>query len=61
MDTLENGDVVTVATSRSILGDPVAGLVLAIGRFSFVFDASGTLVQPLQGTGRLVDIRELLT
>jgi hypothetical protein len=61
VDTLENGDVVTVATGRSILGDPVAGLVLAIGRFSFVFDASGTLVQPLQGTGRLVDICELLT
>jgi hypothetical protein len=61
VDTLGNGDVVTVVTGRNILGDPVAGLVLALGRFSFVFDATGTLIQPLQGTGRLIDICELLT
>jgi hypothetical protein len=57
---LENGDVETVVTGRSILGDPIAGLVLAIGRFSFVFDAQGNLIQPLQGTGRLIDICEVL-
>jgi hypothetical protein len=61
VDTLENGDLETVVTGRNILGDPVAGLVLAIGRFSFVFDAFGNLIQPLQGTGRLLDICELLT
>ena len=61
VDTLENGAVETVATGRNILGDPVAGLVLAMGRFSFVFDAGGNLIQPLQGTGRLLDICELLT
>jgi hypothetical protein len=60
VDTLENGDLETVATGRNILGDPVAGLVLAIGRFSFVFDAGGNLIQPLQGTGRLIDLCELL-
>jgi hypothetical protein len=60
VDTLENGDVETVVTGRNILGDPVAGLVLAMGRFSFVFDATGNLIQPLQGTGRLLDICELL-
>jgi hypothetical protein len=60
VETLENGDVETVVTGRNILGDPVAGLVLAVGRFSFVFDASGNLIQPLQGTGRLVDICGLL-
>jgi hypothetical protein len=61
VDTLENGDLVTVVTGRNILGDPIAGLVLAMGRFSFVFDASGTLIQPLQGTGRLVDVCEVLS
>jgi hypothetical protein len=57
---LENGDVETVVTGRSILGDPIAGLVLTIGRFSFVFDAEGNLIQPLQGTGRLIDVCEVL-
>jgi hypothetical protein len=58
--TLENGDVVTVATGRNILGDPKAGFVLAIGDFSFVFDKKGNLVQPLEGEGQLIDICELL-
>jgi hypothetical protein len=61
VDTLDNGDVETVVTGRNILGDPVAGLVLAIGRFSFVFDAAGNLIQPLQGTGRQIGICDLLT
>jgi hypothetical protein len=58
--TLENGDVQTVSTGRSILGDPEAGFVLAIGNFSFVFNEKGKLVQPLSGEGRLIDICELL-
>jgi hypothetical protein len=61
VDTLENGDVVTVVTGRNILGDPIAGLVLAMGHFSFVFDNTGTLIQPLQGNGRLLALCELLT
>jgi hypothetical protein len=58
--TLENGDVVTVATGRNFLGDPEAGFVLAKGRFSFVFDAEGNLVQPLAGKGKLTDVCALL-
>jgi hypothetical protein len=58
--TLENGDVVTVATGRNLLGDPEAGFVLAIGNFSYVFDKKGNLVQPLSGEGQLVDICTLL-
>jgi hypothetical protein len=58
--TLANGDVVTVVTGRNLLFDPFAGLVLAIGRFSFVFDAENNLIQPLQGKGQLIDICELL-
>lgn len=57
---LANGDVVFVVTGRNLLFDPFAGLVLAIGRFSFVFDAEGNLIQPLEGTGRQVDICDLL-
>jgi hypothetical protein len=60
-DTLPNGDLVTVGTGRNLLFDPFAGLVLAIGRFSFVFDAQGNLIQPLAGTGRQIDICELLS
>ena len=37
-------NVTTVATSRNLLGDPIAGFVLAIGDFSFVFDSNGNLI-----------------
>jgi hypothetical protein len=58
---LENGDVETVVTGRNLLFDPESGFVLAIRRFSFVFDEEGTLVQPLSGIGQLIDVCELLT
>lgn len=54
--TTPNGDVITTATGRNLLGDPVAGLVLAIGEFTYAFDAGGNLIQPLQGQGQLQDI-----
>lgn len=54
--TLENGDVRTVSTGRSLLGDPEAGLVVVSGNFSYVFDAQGNLVQPLAGEGQLIDV-----
>ena len=59
--TDENGNVVTMATGRNLLGDPEAGFVLAIGNFSYVFDSKGKLVQPLQGEGQLIDVCELLS
>jgi hypothetical protein len=58
--TLENGDVVTKVTGRNLLGDPEAGFVVAVGNFSYVFDAEGNLVQPLAGEGQLIDVCELL-
>ena len=58
---LENGDVKTVVTGRNILFDPEAGFVLAIGRFSYVFDQAGNLVQPLAGEGQLIDLCDLLS
>jgi hypothetical protein len=59
--TLENGDVVTQATGRNLLGDPEAGFVIAVGNFSYVFDAEGNLVQSLEGEGQLIDVCELLS
>lgn len=59
--TLEDGSVETVLTGRNFAIDPVAGTVVAIGRFSFVFDANGTLIQPQTGKGQRIDVCELLS
>jgi hypothetical protein len=59
--TLDNGDVKTEANGRNLLGDPEAGFVVAVGHFSYVFDAEGNLVQPLTGKGKLTDVCESLS
>jgi hypothetical protein len=59
--TRENGDVVTVMTGRNFAIDPEAGTTVVIGRFSFVFDAAGNLVQPQTGEGQRIDVCELLS
>jgi hypothetical protein len=59
--TQNNDTVVTVITGRNCVTDPFAGIVLAIGNFSFAFDSSGNLVQPLQGTGKLVPLCQLIS
>ena len=51
-----DGSTVLVFTGRNLNLDPVAGFVLAIGHFSIVFDAAGNLIQPLKGTGQLIDV-----
>jgi hypothetical protein len=58
--TASDGSIVTVTTGRSLLGDPEAGFVLAIGKFSYIFDAAGDLIQPLAGKGPLVDVCGLI-
>lgn len=58
--TKADGSLVTVVTGRNLLFDPDAGFVLAIGRFSFVFDTSGNLIQPLSGKGQLIDACALI-
>jgi hypothetical protein len=58
--TDQNGNVTTVATGRNLLGDPIAGFVLSIGDFSFVFDSNGNLIQPLTGQGQLIDVCSLI-
>ena len=59
--TSEDGDVVTVMTGRNFAIDPVAGTTVVIGRFSFVFDAEGNLIQSQMGTGQRIDVCELLS
>ena len=58
--TTDNGVTTTVVTGRNLLTDPQAGMVLALGTFSFAFDAAGNLVQPLSGTGQLVNVCDLI-
>jgi len=43
-----------------LLFDPVAGTVIASGNFSYVFNSDGTLAQPLEGEGQLIDVCALL-
>jgi hypothetical protein len=59
--TEPDGTVVSVVTGRNLLFDPFAGVVLAVGNFSFAFDAAGNLIQPLamQG-GTLTNVCALL-
>lgn len=59
--TLENGNVETVMTGRNFAIDPVAGTTVVIGRFSFVFDAEGNLVQPQTGNGQRIDVCDVLS
>jgi hypothetical protein len=59
--TQANGDVVVLGTGRNLLTDPVAGFVLAVGRFSWTVDAQGNLVQPLSGIGQLTNVCALLS
>lgn len=58
--TEPNGTVRTKATGRNALFDPIAGFVLAIGNFSYAFDANGNLIEPLNGKGRVLDICEMV-
>jgi hypothetical protein len=58
--TEPDGSTVTRAIGRNLLIDPIAGVVLAIGDFSFAFDSAGNLIQPLAGNGQLVDICSLI-
>ncbi|MEJ8827460.1 hypothetical protein WKW80_36720 [Variovorax humicola] len=51
---------VYVVNGRNLLGDPVAGLVLGIGNFNFIFDQGGNLITPLNGTGRLLPVCPML-
>jgi hypothetical protein len=57
---LPDGTIVTVATGTNVLFDPVEGLVVATGRFTFSVDEDGEPVQTLEGNGRIEDFIDLL-
>jgi hypothetical protein len=58
---LQNGDVESVVTGRNLLiGFDPEGFVISIGRFRFVLDANGNIVEPLSGRGQLIDICAVL-
>jgi hypothetical protein len=40
--------------------DPEAGFVVAVGNYSFTFDAEGNLTEPLSGKGQLIDVCQAL-
>jgi hypothetical protein len=57
VSTDSNGDTIVVATGRSLLGDPVANImVFAIGTFSWRFDPISLALLDLSGNGQLVDV-----
>ena len=59
--TAANGDVTTRITGRNLPFDPVKGINLTIGNFSFVFDKNGNLLQSFEGKGQVIDVCALLS
>ena len=61
--TLENGNVELVFRGPNLIGQPFEPrfLVRTVGTFTYVFDSQGNLVQPLQGSGQLIDLCALLS
>lgn len=59
---LEDGSTEFVVTGRNLLigFDPDALFVITVGNFRFVLDDGFNLVQPLSGTGRVIDVCQLL-
>jgi len=65
---LEDGSTLYEVNGRNLLFDPEIdngerGLVLAIGHFSFILGADGTVLQPLEGQGEnphVVNVFDLL-
>ena len=59
--TLPNGDTFTKMTGRNLVTDPVAGFALISGDFSFTAAPDGSIVVPLNGKGRIVDVCDALS
>lgn len=57
---MQDGSSLAVSSGRSLFYDPTAGLLLAIGNFSWGFDAKGNPVQPLEGDGKLIELCALI-
>ena len=51
---LEGGELLVVSTGRTVLSNPNIGILVPIGRFTFVIDEENNFSQPT-GNGRLID------
>jgi hypothetical protein len=51
---LESGELLVISTGRTVLNNPNIGILMPIGRFTFVIDEEGNFSQPT-GKGRLID------
>ena len=51
---LEGGELLVISTGRTVLNNPSIGILVPIGRFTFVIDEEGNFSQPT-GKGRLID------
>src|SRR5262245_15595085 len=58
--TQPDGSQLFIITGRNLDQDPVQGIVLSIGRFSFVRDAAGIPIVFLSGKGQLIDLCALI-
>jgi hypothetical protein len=64
-EPLPDGGFIRHYRGRNLVGDPEIndgepGLVITAGHFIATFDAAGNLVEPLSGTGRIIDVIDLL-
>lgn len=62
---LPDGGWIDTYVGRNLLGDPEindgeSGLVITAGHFTATYDAAGNLVEPLSGTGQIIDVIDLL-
>ena len=51
----EGDELLLVTTGRTVLNNPTIGILVPIGRFTFVIDEEGNFSQPT-GKGRLIDV-----
>jgi len=58
--TQPDSSQIFLITGRNLNVDPVAGVVLSIGRFSFAVDADGNPIQLLSGKGQVIDLCALI-
>jgi hypothetical protein len=57
---LPSGAFTFVATGRNLLFDTSFGMLLTMGRFTFVIDPEEGIVSPLRGKGRVIDVCQRL-
>jgi hypothetical protein len=59
-DVRPDGSVVETYTGRNLNFDPEEGFVLIAGHFAVTYDAGGSVVDPLNGTGQVTSVWDYL-